>query len=180
MTTALIVDDEPAIASAVATALEREAITTIHVESLAAARTELQKTDQHIDLIILDVGLPDGSGLDLLRELPANAPDVLVLSARGDELDRVLGLELGADDYMVKPFSPRELVARVRVIIRRQERRKNASTEPRMVAPSFTVDDEAMRIYYHGSALDLSPQEYRLLRSPDRTSRRGVLALAPS
>ncbi|MDA3960820.1 MAG: response regulator [Planctomycetota bacterium] len=159
MARVLIVDDEPAIAQAVLAALAREGISAHHVETLAAARAVLSEADD-VAMLILDVGLPDGSGLDLLRELQATGgPPILLLSARGDELDRVLGLELGADDYVVKPFSPRELTARVRVILRR-------SRSIPAVAPAETGlrhDEQAQRILLHGQALDLSRLEYRLL-----------------
>ncbi len=114
----LLLEDDPAIARTVAYALEREGLQTTHSLLLRDARS--QWSSGGFDLLVLDVGLPDGSGLDLCREVRAagNTP-VLMLSARGEELDRVLGLELGADDYLAKPFSPRELAARARALLRR-------------------------------------------------------------
>jgi two-component system, OmpR family, catabolic regulation response regulator CreB len=117
----LLVEDDPAIARTVAFALEREGIGALHVLLLQDARRLLAA--EPFDALVLDVGLPDGSGIDLCRELRQSARGrllpVLMLSARGEEIDRVLGLEMGADDYLTKPFSPRELVARVRALLRR-------------------------------------------------------------
>jgi two-component system catabolic regulation response regulator CreB len=106
------------------------------------------------------VGLPDGNGLDLLRELRRGAHPtlpVLMLSAHGEEIDRVLGLELGADDYLPKPFSPRELAARVKALLRR-------AAAPAAAAPPVFHDDAAgQRIFLHGQPLALTRREYRLL-----------------
>ena len=122
----LLLEDDPAIARTVAYALEREGMQVLHSLLLHDARQQMRA--EAFDLLVLDVGLPDGSGLDLLRELRhgsaaglrtrASTP-VLMLSAQGEEIDRVLGLELGADDYLAKPFSPRELVVRVKAVLRR-------------------------------------------------------------
>jgi two-component system, OmpR family, catabolic regulation response regulator CreB len=119
----LLLEDDPAIADTVAFALRREGYTVEHRAWLAEAR-ECLRTAPGPELLILDIGLPDGHGLDFCRELragPLAALPVLVLSARSEEMDRVLGLELGADDYLAKPFSPRELVARVRALLRRTQ-----------------------------------------------------------
>jgi two-component system, OmpR family, catabolic regulation response regulator CreB len=115
----LLLEDDPAIAQTVAYALQREGLVVQHASSLREARTAFQQ--QRPEAGVFDVGLPDGSGLDWLRELRAAGErlPVLMLSARGEELDRVLGLELGADDYLCKPFGVRELVARVRALLRR-------------------------------------------------------------
>ena len=119
-------------------------------------------------LAILDVGLPDMNGFELFRrlhELPgADAVPMLFLTARSDEIDRVVGLELGADDYIAKPFSPRELVARVRTILRRSARGGAAPAAPvAPIAPVFRIDGERRQIRYYGRALDLSRYEYGLL-----------------
>lgn len=116
----LLVEDDPAIARTVAYAFEREGLAVTHSLLLGDARAQLRGAC--FDLLVLDVGLPDGNGLDLLRELRRGAHPtlpVLMLSAHGEEIDRVLGLELGADDYLPKPFSPRELAARVKALLRR-------------------------------------------------------------
>jgi two-component system catabolic regulation response regulator CreB len=116
--TVLIVEDEPAIAENVAYALRTDGFAALHV-TLAADALRVLAT-QHVDAVVLDVGLPDGSGFDLCRQLRRHSDvPVLFVTARGDEVDRVVGLEIGADDYVVKPFSPRELVARVKTILRR-------------------------------------------------------------
>ena len=110
----LLLEDDPAIARTICYALEREGIAVTH--SLLIADARQQWASVAFDALLMDVGLPDGNGLDWCRELRSTgsiAP-VLVLSARGEEMDKVLGLELGADDYLSKPFSPRELLARTR------------------------------------------------------------------
>ena len=114
----LLVEDEPAIAEIVEFALTSEGFQVSWRTLARAAETELAATS--FDLLVLDIGLPDGSGLELLKRLRrASDIPVLILSARTAELDRVLGLELGADDYVAKPFSPRELAARVKAILKR-------------------------------------------------------------
>ena len=118
--TILVVDDEKHIRDVVQYALEREGWTVRTAEDGATALARLGAGG--IDLVVLDIGLPDTDGLEVCRRLRATSrTPVLVLSARGDEIDRVLGLELGGDDYVVKPFSPRELVARVRAVLRRAD-----------------------------------------------------------
>jgi two-component system, OmpR family, catabolic regulation response regulator CreB len=168
----LLLEDDPAIAKTVVFALEREGFHVRHCTLLGDARTQLAR--QHFDALILDVGLPDGNGLDLCRSLrqasgtQASAP-ILMLSARGEELDRVLGLELGADDYMAKPFSPRELVARMRALLRRSAHQAAAAqatqyTQEVPAAPSaFQIDSAGQRISLQGQALDLTRREYGLL-----------------
>ncbi|EMK02005.1 transcriptional regulatory protein, C-terminal domain protein [Leptospira sp. B5-022] len=110
------------------------------------------------DLLVLDVGLPDSNGFEVLKELRRKySIPVILLTARESELDRVLGLELGADDYMVKPFSPRELVARIRAVLRRYD----GNSEEKFT--DFVMDDERKIIYYHGKSLSLTPYEYKTL-----------------
>ncbi|GKT01002.1 winged helix-turn-helix domain-containing protein [Acidovorax sp. SUPP3434] len=160
----LLLEDDPAIARTVAYALEREGLSIVHSLLLRDAREQLRA--RPFDLLVLDVGLPDGNGLDLLRDLrrdPSHqATPVLMLSAHGEELDRVLGLELGADDYLPKPFSPRELAARVKALLRRA-----AAPAPLAAAsapPSPFHDDAAgQRVSLHGRPLPLTRREYRLL-----------------
>ena len=131
----LLLEDDPAIARTVAYCLEREGLQVLHSLLLQDARRQLQL--QAFDLLVLDVGLPDGSGLDLLRELrhaptglrTAAQTPVLMLSAQGEEIDRVLGLELGADDYLPKPFSPRELAARAKALLRRSQLPRTTHSE---------------------------------------------------
>ncbi len=154
----LVVEDESAIADTLVYVLRSDGFTADHVllgaDALAAHR------NARYDLIVLDVGLPDMTGLDVLRQLRSEGAQVPVvfLTARSEELDRVLGLELGADDYVTKPFSPREVAARVRAILRREHRRQVAAS-----AGAWRREPEAMRIEFHGVALDLTRYEYRLL-----------------
>ena len=166
----LLLEDDPAIARTVAYALERDGLTVTHSLLVHDARQQLQRT--RFDLLVLDVGLPDGSGLDLLRDVrhapPTAALPVLMLSAHGEEIDRVLGLELGADDYLTKPFSPRELAARVKALLRRAGH-GNGNGNGHPAAPTANAaalfhDDEAgQRISLRGQALPLTRREYRLL-----------------
>jgi len=160
----LLLEDDPAIARTVAFALEREAFSVEHVLLMGHAQRRL--ADEPPALAILDVGLPDGNGLELCRSLRASSTaalaqlPILLLTARDEEMDRVLGLELGADDYLAKPFSPRELVARVRALLRR------AAPRPVPAAPSlFTLDEAGQRVHYAGRALGLTRLEYGLLRA---------------
>src|SRR5450830_1667512 len=145
----LIVEDEAAIADTLVFALQGEGFTTTWL-SLG------QETLAH--LIILDIGLPDISGFETCKQLRRfSEVPVMFLSARDSEIDRVVGLEIGADDYVVKPFSPREVAARVRAILKRVGQG---------VAPAlFQVDLERMQISYRGLALSLTRHEFRLLQS---------------
>jgi two-component system, OmpR family, catabolic regulation response regulator CreB len=174
----LLLEDDPAIARTAAYALEREGLAVTHVLLVGEARTLAQRTRP--DAMVLDIGLPDGSGLDLCRELRQHADaavralPMLMLTARGEEIDRVLGLEMGADDYLTKPFSPRELVARVRALLRR------AALSPPAAAPRrFELDEAGQRIRYAGSWLHLTRLEYGLLRcllaAPTRIHSRSAL-----
>ncbi|MDB5964038.1 MAG: two component transcriptional regulator, winged helix family [Polaromonas sp.] len=159
----LLVEDDPAIARSIVFALERDGLKVTHSLLIGDARRQLALLQP--DLVILDVGLPDGNGLDLCRELraaPAGAAlPVLMLSAHGEEIDRVLGLELGADDYVTKPFSPRELLARVRGMLRRA-RQPAAATPSREDGP-LDIDIAGQRVSLHGRALHLTRREFGLL-----------------
>jgi two-component system, OmpR family, catabolic regulation response regulator CreB len=160
----LLLEDDPAIASTVAYALQREGMVVTHLLLVGEARVLLQR--QVPQALVLDVGLPDGNGVDFCRELrnagsaELRALPVLMLTARGEEIDRVLGLEMGADDYLSKPFSPRELVARVRALLRRA-----ALSPPAAVTPRFEHDAAGQRIGYQGKWLTLTRLEYGLLRT---------------
>ncbi|MFY3384021.1 response regulator [Paracidovorax sp. MALMAid1276] len=188
----LLLEDDPAIARTVAYALQRDGLAVTHSLLVHDARQQLQGA--RFDLLVLDVGLPDGSGLDLLRELRNAAPTatlpVLMLSAHGEEIDRVLGLELGADDYLAKPFSPRELAARVKALLRRAGHggsngngNRNRNGQSAAVAPLFHDDEAGQRISLRGQSLPLTRREYRLLshllRGAGRIhSREALLAAA--
>ena len=160
----LLVEDEPAIADTLIYALETECFTVTHAltggDALAAAARET------IDFAILDIGLPDMTGLDVCRRLrEISAVPVLFLTARDGELDRILGLELGGDDYVTKPFSPREIVARVRAILRRSQGGmvRPVETPTHAITSLLHHDPHAMRILFEGTALDLTAHEYKLL-----------------
>jgi len=162
-TSILVVEDEPAIADTVVYALSTDGFSPHWVASGEAALAAAAGTP--FALAIVDIGLPDINGFELFRRLQAAHPSlpVIFLTARSGEIDRVVGLELGADDYVAKPFSPRELVARVRTVLRRLQRPAAALQSP-PAATRFAVDDERKLIRFHGTALDLSRIEYRLLK----------------
>ena len=160
----LIVEDEPGIADTLQYALRTEGFEPAWVATGEAALVQAQA--QPPALVILDVGLPDSSGFEVfkrLRVLNADVP-VIFLTARSDEIDRVVGLELGADDYVPKPFSPRELVARVRSILRRSARPAAAVAETAPVTP-VSVDEGRRQIRFYGRPLELSRYEFGLLKT---------------
>jgi two-component system, OmpR family, catabolic regulation response regulator CreB len=164
----LVVDDEPAIADTIVYALATDGFEPVwHGTAAAALRAVQQEEGPSFALAILDVGLPDLNGFELFKRLQATAPGLpaIFLTARSGEIDRVVGLELGADDYVPKPFSPRELVARVRTVLRRVQRAAApASAAAGSSATGFEVDDEKKAIRYRGKPLALSRTEYRLLK----------------
>ena len=162
----LVVEDESGIADTIQYVLATDGFTPVWCSTAEQALQEFRRSPPA--LAILDVGLPDLNGFEVfkrLQELPGGRDvPMLFLTARSDEIDRVVGLELGADDYIAKPFSPRELVARVRVILRRAQRQPAA---PAVAAPPpapFAVDEERRRIRYYGRPLELSRYEYGILR----------------
>lgn len=157
----LIVEDEPAIADNIAFAVETESMTPLHAATAGEAWALLH--NHPIDLVVLDVGLPDENGFDFCRRIRAQSQvPIIFLTARKEEIDRIIGLELGADDYMAKPFSPRELTARIRAILRRTNGclPNTANLKPE---PLFSVDQKTKTIYYKGEALNLSRYEFRML-----------------
>ncbi|KQW68799.1 MULTISPECIES: two-component system response regulator CreB [unclassified Methylibium] len=174
----LIVEDEPGIADTLSYALRTEGFEPLWCATGEAALQHLPPQAPAPALVILDVGLPDLNGFELFKRIRERAADlpVVFLTARSDEIDRVVGLELGADDYVAKPFSPRELVARVRTVLRRTAR-ASASPPPTTVAGALPpaaatsaptpidVDDGRRRIRYYGRPLELSRYEYGLLKT---------------
>jgi len=177
----LLVEDEPAIADTLVYALKTECFEVHHAMTGQEALDAFAAT--HFDFAILDIGLPDMTGLEVCRRLRENSTvPILFLTARNTEVDRILGLELGGDDYVTKPFSPREIVARIRAILRR-------SAAPAGAAPAAAPDGEtagplhhdpsAMRIHCHGVELDLTAHEYKLLlvflKNPRRVLTRDQL-----
>ncbi len=163
--TILIVEDEIAIADSIAYALRTEGYSPQHLSLGEQALTALRNpATAHPDLIVLDVGLPDINGFEVCRRLRqfSDVP-VIFLTARSDEIDRVVGLEIGADDYITKPFSPRELVARIRVILRRVTPKLPASAP---ASPDrLELRQLEARILFCGRALDLTRYEYLLLKT---------------
>jgi len=176
MKTVLVVDDEPKIVQ-----LARDYLEHAGFEVLAAGdgRSAVHAIrTRRPDLVVLDLGLPDLDGLDVTRTVRAEGPTpIIMLTARDDELDKLLGLELGADDYITKPFSPRELVARVRAVLRRSE----LAAEPTdtIVVGDLVLDVPRMRTSVGGRTVDLTPTEFALLatmaRQPGRIFTRSQL-----
>jgi len=156
----LIVEDEPGIADTLQYALRTEGF---DPRWAATGEAALQQAGAAA-LVILDVGLPDLSGFEVFKRLRVQNEvlPILFLTARADEIDRVVGLELGADDYVTKPFSPRELVARVRTVLRRSAGAPASTSAP---PTPFRCDDGKRTIHFYGQPLDLSRYEYGLLRT---------------
>lgn len=164
--TILIVEDEPAIADSLAYALRTDGFTPVHV-TVGGEGLRVLREQPGVALAILDVGLPDISGFELCRQIRqfSDIP-VIFLTARNEEVDRIVGLEIGADDYVTKPFSPRELVARVRVVLRRLTPRPAPDNGAAPAAAGgFEIRAAEARILYRGRALDLTRYEYLLLKT---------------
>ncbi len=158
----LIVEDEPAIMDTIQYALETDGFETICLTSGISVIPMLAQNP--IDLIILDIGLPDISGIELCKQIRKDSDiPIIFLTARADEVDRVVGLEIGADDYVTKPFSPRELAARVKAVLRRTNSREKMPSHTETQA--LKVDDSRRRITCFGKDLDLSRYEFDLLRT---------------
>ncbi|MDF3034737.1 MAG: transcriptional regulator [Paucimonas sp.] len=161
----LIVEDEPAIAETLVYALSTDGYAPVWRTTGREALAAMGNMD--FALAILDVGLPDINGFDLFRQMQriSDMP-VIFLTARSGEVDRIVGLEIGADDYISKPFSPREVCARVRTVLRRLGKAESSAARNASTANQpFVVDDEKKSIAYHGMPLDLSKIEYRLLKT---------------
>lgn len=163
----LVVEDEQSIADSIIYALESDGFAPMHVTTGLEAMKRLKA--QSFDLSVLDVGLPDMNGFDLCRQIKQEkqAMPVIFLTARSSEVDRIVGLEIGANDYMVKPFSPRELTARVRALLRFidviQSHPAAEILRGKEEKIPFQLDRERCLITFFGQALDLSRQEYRIL-----------------
>jgi two-component system, OmpR family, response regulator RegX3 len=161
--TILMVEDESSITAPLIEALEREGF-----ES-AVARTAAEGMslagDLTPDLVLLDVGLPDGSGYDVCRELRRSSEvPIIMLSARGEETDRIVGLEVGADDYVVKPFSARELVARIRAVLRRARPAESPAADEPLEVGDVQLDQARHQVTQGGELLELTRKEFDLLR----------------
>ncbi|WP_417661626.1 two-component system response regulator CreB [Pseudomonas sp.] len=158
----LIVEDEVAIADTLIYALQSEGFTTTWLALGQAALEAVQQAEP--DLVILDVGLPDMSGFEVCKKLRRwSEVPVIFLTARNAEIDRVVGLEIGADDYVVKPFSPREVAARVKAILKRVAPRDVASSASVLRYHSFELDAQRVQVHYFGQLLSLTRHEFKLL-----------------
>jgi two-component system, OmpR family, catabolic regulation response regulator CreB len=160
----LIIEDEPAIAETLIYACKEAGITTTHC--LLGHQGVTTVREQAFDFVVLDVGLPDMTGFDVCKQIRASSQvsissiPILFLTARNHEIDRIVGLEIGADDYVTKPFSPREVVARINAILRRTGKQQAAPE-----TNTFALDESACRIQYRGQVLELTRYEYLLLKT---------------
>jgi len=176
MKTILVVDDEPQIVQVVRDYLEHGGFTVV---TAAEGSTALRvAATQHPDLVILDLALPGIDGLDVTRSLRRNGTvPIIMLTARTDESDKLVGLELGADDYLTKPFSPKELVARVRSVLRRSEAARAPADVVRVGEVELNLPSMELRI--GGRSIELTPTEFQLLvtmaRQPGRVFSRSQL-----
>ncbi len=162
----LIVEDEPQIVEVLQAYLEREGLVVESTGSVAGALDAVARSRP--DMMILDITLEDGSGLDVLRQSGANGgiPSIM-LTARAEESDRIVGLELGADDYITKPFSPRELVARVRALFRRLGERTGATAQRaarKTRIGELEIDHQFHEVHVAGKSANLTATEFRILR----------------
>jgi len=160
----LIVEDEPDIRDLLVFHLERDGYQVAKARNGADALRQAQVSPP--DLVVLDLMLPEMDGLEVCRRLRQNpvtqTVPIVMLTARGDEVDRVLGLEMGADDYVVKPFSPKELIARIRAVLRRAR----PAAEARVLrAGAVTIDPMRHQVDVAGTAVELTPKEFDLLRA---------------
>ena len=176
MTTVLVVEDELEIARVVRDYLQHAGFEVIVVGDGGSAVASVRSARP--DLLVLDLGLPGTDGLDVAREVRRwSETPIVMLTARGDESDRIVGLELGADDYVVKPFSPKELVARVRAVLRRTRATQRGDEVIRVA--DVEIDTAKMRVTVAGEAVELTPTEFQLLaalaREPGRVFTRAQL-----
>jgi two-component system alkaline phosphatase synthesis response regulator PhoP len=184
MKTILVVDDEPKIVQLARDYLEHAGFAVVTAADGRAALDLIGTAPP--DLVVLDLGLPEIDGLEVTRRLRRDGEiPIVMLTARDDELDKLLGLELGADDYLTKPFSPRELVARVRAVLRRTESGGEAPSgasdrpDPLLRAGDVTIDVDRMRVDAGGRQVELTPTEFQILaalaRRPGRILTRSQL-----
>ena len=176
MRTILVAEDEPQIAGLVRDYLEHAGFAVLAASDGAAALTTWRA--RRPDALVLDLGLPRVDGLDVVRAIRRESTvPIVILTARGDETDRVTGLELGADDYVVKPFSPKELVARVRAVLRRAD--ATPMSDERIEAGDLELDLARRRVTAAGRQVQLTPTEFELLatlaREPGRVWTRSQL-----
>lgn len=174
----LVVDDEKKIVSLVHAYLDREGYQVIEAFDGRQALEAFQRESP--DLIVLDLMLPGMDGLEVCREIRRSSEvPIIMLTSRGEDADKLIGLELGADDYITKPFSPRELVARVRAVLRRSRASRTPVAPARIVLGSLVLDEERFVATCHGHSLALTRSEFRILaalaRSPGRVYSRAQL-----
>ncbi len=174
----LVVDDEPMIVSTVRAYLEREGYQVLEANDGRQA-LEIFRQEQP-DLIVLDLMLPEVDGLEVCRQIRRSSDvPIIMLTARQEDADKLVGLELGADDYVTKPFSPRELVARVKVVLRRVRPALTPTTPSRLVLGGLVLDEERFEATCNGQLLSLTVTEFRLLaalaRNPGRVLSRAQL-----
>ena len=159
----LLVEDDDSIGDPLAAALAKEGFDV----DRARTATEAAAADLGVDLVLLDLGLPDGDGFDVCRSMRARSPvPIIVVTARGEEVDRVVGLELGADDYVVKPFGQRELLARIRAVLRRATPgpgQPAADDDPTVRVGDLEIDRRTRRVTVAGAEVTLTRKEYDLL-----------------
>jgi two-component system response regulator BaeR len=172
----LIVEDEADLAQILAEYLQRDGYVATVMGDGLAAMAELRRALP--DLLLLDLMLPGMDGIEILREIrQSSALPVILVTARVEEIDRLIGLELGADDYICKPYSPREVVARVKAVLRRARHTGDIASAP--AGPAFVIDAEARQARVAGKRLDLTPKEFLLLQvlaeKPGRVFSRGQL-----
>lgn len=176
----LVVEDEPAVARGLLYGLNAEGFVTYWVETGQHALDLAREKDVH--LILLDIRLPDISGFDVCRQLRAEGKrqPVIMLTASDEEVDKVLGLELGADDYVVKPYSLREVISRIRAMLRRSYGElANGNSREKFTFGDVLIDMERLQVWRNGQLISLTPTEFRLLRylvsNPDRPVSRDTL-----
>ncbi len=158
----LLVEDDPSVAASVIDGLTNSGLSITHVDNGKDAIAHVEKANP--DLILLDLGLPDMDGQDVCRTIRAShATPIIILSARSEEVDRVLSLEFGADDYLVKPFGMRELVARIKAVARRTNQDSNEAIANNQNLGPIRIDRRSQRVYVNDVEVHLTPKEFDLL-----------------
>lgn len=158
----LLVEDDPSVAASVIDGLTNSGLSITHVDNGKDAIFQVEKA--HPDLILLDLGLPDMDGQDVCRTIRLNhSTPIIILSARSEEVDRVLALEFGADDYLVKPFGMRELVARIKAVARRTNQDNGDTTASTQELGPIRIDRRSQRVFVNDVEVHLTPKEFDLL-----------------
>jgi two-component system phosphate regulon response regulator PhoB len=162
----LVIEDEPDIRKTIDYNLSKESYKVIQAASIAEGEKAIAEND--IDVVILDLMLPDGSGLTLCRDIKSNSRTkdipIIILTAKADEVDRVVGFELGADDYVIKPFSVRELILRVKAILKRRTSAKDIAEESLYSFGDLRLNFDAYQVFINDSEIGLTALEFRLLK----------------